>query len=112
MAVIAAAAIGAGASILSGVFGSRSNAKAQKEAEKRNFRYQNYFNQQARQDALADRRYREEAIGSYRPYGTPGTTSPGYTDPGQIQVIDPLTKTAVPYARTPGAAPAPAGLMR
>jgi hypothetical protein len=90
MAWVAAAQVGASA--LSSLFGGRSARKAQKAAQKRDFASEKYFTDLARQDALKDQRYREEAIGAYRPFQSGGLMSPEYTDPNSITPVDPYTK--------------------
>jgi hypothetical protein len=86
---IIAAGVTAGATLLSGFFGSRSSAAAQKRNDKQNFLDEQYFNNQARQDALEQRQYREKAIGAYRQFGSAGLASPAYTDPNSIVVKSP-----------------------
>lgn len=88
MALIAAG-IMAGGSFLSGLFGSRSAASAQKRQNKQNFADELYFTNLARQDALEQRQYREKAISPYRQFGSAGLASPAFTDPSTIKPVNP-----------------------
>lgn len=84
--LLAAAGISAGASFLSGMFGSRSARKQQKAQNKFEFQKEKYFEETARKRQLEDRLYQEQAIGGYRNY-TPGRPlmAPSYTDPSTIK---------------------------
>ena len=88
--LVAMAGISAGASFLSGLFGSRSARKQQKRQNRYDFEKEKYFSDTERQRQLEDRKYAEEAIGGYRGYqaGRP-LMAPSYTDPGTVRPTTP-----------------------
>jgi len=70
-------------------FGARMQASAKRAATKQGFAIDKYFIDQKRKDDLEKQAYKEHAIGMYRGFGTPGLTSPAYTDPSVINPVNP-----------------------
>jgi hypothetical protein len=94
MPVAAYAAVALGGALISGFFSSRSESQRQRLSERQS-REQNqtaiYLNRLGRQDTLADRRYREEAISGYRSdyTGDRPNAAPALTDPALAGAVNP-----------------------
>ena len=85
-----AAIWGAAIAAVGSFFSSKDKSKKDKEAQKRSFYIDKYLKEMDRKYQLEDRRYSEEAIGSYRKFSKPGLMSPAYTDPNTVKPVDPF----------------------
>lgn len=77
----------------SAILGSRKPDKPVSGRDSTNFRMDRYDAERNRQIELEDRRYKEKAFGHFSKY-KPGFVQDNfqYTDPNQIQLIDPTGK--------------------
>lgn len=87
---------------LSGLFGGRSERREKERATKESFQQDQYFDNLKRQRDLEDRRYKEEAIGSYRQFSPAHLrgNSPAYTDPSSVNVVDPYNPQTKPKPKS------------